>query len=350
MWRTKTFDCSEIGIPEPFQCCDLKKVQLSRLSIKGDILSPTGVKRGSLHSTPRQGMGGNGVLEERVRVTETAQQIVLLKRPRDTEDSLRVEAFIQWLVYKTFEANGLKGRVPAICDILELPDKTEAFIMEEMTKVTLCSTFLAESHMLRTDIFHILIQVAVLLQTLETLIGFDHRDLKADNLLIREEESRIYCYCPDIRKRMLFQSPFTVCIIDFGFACLGNLEKPSITALNADEKDTLPQLDPCPKDGRDIYHLIASLYSIERIRHRIENEPELHTMFKDWLNVQETATSEFVTRWATSDWIYLITGHKNFTHNKCTPSGILTTLYSIEPELFTITPSAAHSPRNSLVL
>lgn len=339
MWKKKIFDGSNLGLSKPFTFLHLNSIDLPRLDIKGEITSVVSSEgyrkiRAKLEPTGRSGGGGHSILEENWRSHEnhSERELVLLKKPKDESISLRTEGFIQWLANKAFSENNLQGRIPTVHEILELPDKTEGFTMREILNSERCSSFLINSTNLQKDILHVLVQISILLQLLEDTLALDHRDLKADNLLIQMTPSILTFNLPSHKTRYTIKSPFTVCIVDFGFACLGDVLE-GITIIDAGE-GTLPPLDPCPKDGRDLYHLIVSLYSITAIHDKLSLSPELDNIFKTWMEVKGKETHNMARKWSHSEWIYLLTSSKDFTHPTCTPKAVIERIISFEPNLF----------------
>jgi serine/threonine protein kinase len=324
MWKKKFFDGSELGLSKPFSFTDLHSVHLPRLTLTNTVLTETGQIRCKLQPTQRVGKGGHSILTEYIR----DGQLVLLKTSRLEESSLRIEAFIQWLAYKTFQKLSLPNRIPPVLDILTLPDDSEGFTMVEFIDAKLSSHYILQTQHFEKDFYHILAQTAILLQVLEDTLSLDHRDLKADNLLILPYPSILTYTCSSKQKKCTIQSPFTVAIVDFGFACLGDEIK--VTAVDAGE-DTLPPLDPCPKDGRDLFHLIVSFYGMEAFRKRIPTH--LTDVFNEWMKVQDKSTESLARRWSHSEWIYLITSQKNFVHPACTPRAILEKIVSLDPTI-----------------
>lgn len=329
MWKKKFFDGTELGLSKPFSFADLGSADLPRLTFAHTILTKEGKTRASLRPTSRVGGGGHSILTEYIRTTDTGSSLVLLKKSKEDEISLRIEAFVQWLAQKTLSPLG--PRIPPVLDILELPDQSIGFTMLEFSDATLCSRFLAESTHLSTDILHVLAQSAILLQVLEDTLSLDHRDLKADNLLVLPTPSSITYTCTKsgVKRKYTLSSPFTVAIVDFGFACLG--DESFVTEVDAGE-GTLPPLDPCPKDGRDLFHLIVSLYGIEAIRNGLSGP--LKEAFTSWMELHGKPCKALAERWSHSEWIYLLTSHKDFKHPACTPRAILETIHSLEPSMF----------------
>ena len=325
MWRKKFFDGTELGLSKPFTFTDLQSVHLPRLTLENKIVLESGEVRCVLEPKNRSGRGGHGILTEYIR----NGILVLLKTSHVDDQSVRIEAFVQWLAHKIFTQLNLGIRIPKVLDIVLLPDDTEGFTMLEYTDAQLASRWILESTSFEKDFFHLVIQVAILLQILEDSLNLDHRDLKADNLLIINQPSSLSYICSKNSKRYTVHSPFTVAIVDFGFACLGNEEK--ITEVDAGE-GTLPALDPCPKDGRDLFHLLVSLYGIDEFRKRLT--PRLLDAFSDWLTLQKKSCETLAKRWSHSEWIYLLTSRKEFQHPTCTPRAIIEKIFQYEPSFF----------------
>jgi serine/threonine protein kinase len=311
MWNTKIFEAPDLGLSIPFLFTKLSDIALPRLTLKGELLDISGSLRATFQLTKNSGGGGHGILEECWRYSDTTKRLVLQKRPRVPEVKLLTEAFIQWLAHKTLAAHNLGSRIPAVQDIYTQPDRTVAFSMLEVQNATLATTYLATCEY-PDDVFHILAQTAAIMYLLEDLIHLDHRDLKADNLLIIPTPSTLFL------KNTCIKSRFTVLIVDFGFACLG--ESNGFSSVDA-SVGTLPPLDPCPKEGRDLFHLIVSLYGVEQIRNRFS--PATLALFEELMVVNGKPTHSLARRYSHSNWIYLMTSEKTFTHTSCTPESIL---------------------------
>jgi serine/threonine protein kinase len=327
MWRKKFFDGTELGLSKPFTFTDLQSVHLPRLTMTNTILLESGEQRCVLEPTNRIGRGGQGVLTEYIRNGTR----VLLKTSHVEDQSVRIEAFVQWLAHKIFAQLNLSIRIPKVLDIIILPDDTEGFTMIEYTDAQLASRWILESTSFEKDFYHLLIQVAILLQILEDALNLDHRDVKADNLLILEQPSTLSYICSKNNKRYTVQSPFTVAIVDFGFACLGDEGK--LTEVDAGE-GTLPPLDPCPKDGRDLFHLLVSLYGIDVFRKRLT--PRLEDAFSEWLTIKDKSCEGLAKKWSHSEWIYLLTSRKEFLHPTCTSRAIIEKVFQLDPSLFSL--------------
>ena len=310
MWKQIAFDGSDLGLSKPFSFTELSSIVLPRLR-KSMIFLISGELRAHLEKTGREGGGAHGHLEEYTRSDSSGKQYIFLKTSNFEDAGIKTEGFIQWRVQKTLEADGLGSRVPKVYEILTIENGSVGFTMSVITNSKLCSTYLNSSQTLERDLVHILAQTAVLLQILEEKLELDHRDLKADNLLISSKPSMLYW------KGKLLQSPFTVHLVDFGFACMGDR---GITRLDASD-GTLPLLDPCPKEGRDLFHLIVSFYGIPQIRNHL-TEP-IRSLFNTWLTIQDKSCAGMAEKWISSEWVHLITSQKKFSHPSCRPEAIL---------------------------
>jgi len=328
MWKQTTFDGSGLGLPSQFTLKTLVTASLPRMTMRYDLFSVKNEFRAHFTSTSRKGGGSYGVLEEFWRDDGQKQKIVLIKSPRVKDVSLRVEAFIQWIAQKCLAEQNLGSRIPQIVDLFTLPDGKDGFTMVEVQGSTLASTFLSQSKTIQHDILHIIAQTAILLHILEIGLGLDHRDLKADNLIIVNDPSILTLHTESTTFKVY--SPFTVILVDFGFACLGAGPKGTLSVVNAG--DTLPQLDPCPKEGRDLFHLIVSLYSVHQISSQFT--PQLEKLFEEWMTVDGRATHTMAKKWASSEWIYLLTSTKQFVHLACSPVSILQAIRAFDPTIF----------------
>jgi serine/threonine protein kinase len=310
MWKQTTFDGSDLGLLKPFTFTELSSVILPRMR-KSMIFLSSGELRAYLEKTGRSGGGAHGHLEEYTRSDSSGKQYIFLKTSNFEDAGIKTEGFIQWYVQKTLEAEGLGSRVPKVYDLITVENGSVGFTMTVIRDSKLCSTYLNSSQTLEKDLVHILAQTAVLLQILEEKLELDHRDLKADNLLISSKPSMLYW------KGKIIQSPFTVHLVDFGFACMG---QSGVTRVDASD-GTLPALDPCPKEGRDLFHLIVSFYGITHVRNNL-TEP-MRSLFNTWLTVQDKSCAGMAEKWLSTEWIYLITSQKKFSQSSCRPDAVL---------------------------
>jgi len=249
--------------------------------------------------------GGYGYLIKSVRETATSQQSVMVKRPIREYSQLGQEALVQWFVRKALKPYGLHTAVPKVYDIFRRSDKV-CFSMEYIRGVFPYEYILKSTQPDRV-FFQIMAQLALLCGILQRDIRFDHRDLKADNIFIRNKPVQ---YSVSFGTKLYtLECPFQLVIMDFGFACLGNIK--GITQVNL-AKDILPPLDPCPKIGRDIFQCVASFWTISTLRDKMSMETQAEV--DSWFISGKRDYSKFIKKFSDIKWIYVLTADPDFQH------------------------------------
>ena len=182
-----------------------------------------------------------------------APRVVIVKRPRHTELSLTSEAILQALCHSVIQKFGFHNSVPDVYDIFMFANEVR-FTMEYVEGLNYVE-FLKRNP--GEPVFmNLLLQLAFILYALETELGFDHRDLNAENIWIRtRSEPQVYSLEIDGVTYTLSLTNQLV-LLDFGFGCLGSTltRRPQLSLGNV-----IPAIDPCPKDGRDMYHILNRL-------------------------------------------------------------------------------------------
>lgn len=331
MWKNQSFDGTKLGISNSFLITEIPTLPIPRCTPDYKCYTSENTLRCQFKPTGKRGGGSYGFLEECIRTdTLNSAQIVLIKKSKLNDIDLRTEAFLQWLAGSTLDSLGYQERIPPVLDIFSCEIGSCAFSMKEIQDATLATQYLLSSSAPDIDFQHLLAQVSILLFLLQITLGIDHRDLKADNLLIVQKPSRLLLEA--YGKKYDIYSPFQVCIVDFGFACLGQeTSEGSLTVLNAG-KNVLPDLDPCPKDGRDLFHLLVSLYGIPQLYEKFSAQT-LEFIEKN-LQIGEKSWHKTARRWSHSEWTYLVTTEKKFSHPLCAPLAILESLKKRNPTLF----------------
>jgi len=304
---------ASLGIDSNHQ--EISKLKIPRCYATGLCLTATNKFRCKFTKIRTLGGGSYGLLNECIRTDASGNElIVLIKKSKISEISLRNEAFIQFLVHTIFTLKGLENRVPPVYDIFE--DNGVAFSMKPYKNAPLLSDKLLKSQTTESDFFHCLAQVAGLLCILQKELGLDHRDLKADNLLLLDTPSIL------VIESYTIHSPFTVVLVDFGFSCLG-------TSISAG--DIFPPLDPCPKDGRDLFHFLVSLYGMSGFREKISKSTL--QFIETLLKVGEREWHSAASKWSYTEWLFLLTTEKGFRNEKCLPLSVLKAIHSREPSI-----------------
>lgn len=268
--------------------------------------------------------GGYGILTKGKRIDSSGNSLcVMIKEPKGNI-ALSSEALIQHLARKTLEQYGLESAIPKVYDI---------FVKEDVVSFTMefiqgCFPYEFIEKSLSPDIvfLQIIAQVAILCYILQKEILLDHRDLKANNLYIRKRNIKYEINLG--HKIYSLTCPFQIIFLDFGFACLGN--KKGISKINLAQK-AMPTLDPCPKFGRDLFHLLTSLWSIPSLREKMTTV--LQDEIDSWLVFEGKDYKKLIEKYKRSDWAYVITGTVDFSYPSLDSKSILQTIHSKFPDV-----------------
>ena len=242
------------------------------------------------------------------------QKYCIMKRLKNVaSDSLYREVVVQILVYHCLEYFNLKNIVPRVYDIITYKGDV-VFTMEVYKNSIIFSDYLHKSF---DNFIEILAQIALYMVPLQSVLYFNHRDLKSDNVLVIEEPIEHIlsfngkCYKVKAKAKAI--------LVDFGFSCVG-YEMGGDATINAG--DVLPKIDPCPKEGRDIFQILTSLYSFQIFRDNLS--PGLKTLFTKWLSIGRSLfTDQAIIHATDPEWIYSITSATFFSAPTCSPTAIL---------------------------
>jgi serine/threonine protein kinase len=228
-----------------------------------------------------------------------------VKSPIPREFSLCSEAIVQWLAANALEVGGIQGAVPRVYDLFQYAGETR-FTMDYIEGTSSVQAILESEDPERT-FTHILAQTALILGYLQETIHLDHRDLKADNLWIRP--TPLHYRVRLAGKVWNLTSPFQVVILDFGFACLGGADGNAVINLS---DGVLPTIDPCPKEGRDLFQLLVSIWSVPAIRAKMT--APFQAMLERLLSYRDSAYDSLVQMTERSQWSYLVVSDAKFKH------------------------------------
>jgi serine/threonine protein kinase len=321
MSSSNQFSLESIGIDGLYTIPSIPTIELTRLSTydskKNILYTNRHIHRCSLliERLIDQGSYGN------VYMAKRDEKHVFLKQPRMAEMNLLQEAVLQHLAHKTLEAEGMGWAIPKVYDVFW--NKKEIwFSMERIYGVGVEEWF-RSTKTPDMDMLYLLGQLSLILATLETHLNLDHRDLKSSNLLLKQEPCKIQVYLQNTTWTLL--SPFTVVVLDFGFACLGSEALRGKPFVNLGD-GVLPPMDPCPKEGRDIFHLLTSLLGLPIIQQTISKR--LHDTIDRWLTLDKKSYGPMARRWSTEHWSYLVSSQPQFAIPNCCPLRILQDLLS----------------------
>jgi hypothetical protein len=254
--------------------------------------------------------------------------------------SLKHEAFLQQAAYYVLREYGLPWAVPRVYDIVSHPHYGVCFTMDAVVPALMFGAHLMRQIQWTRPcrgndvlVFEIVAQIAIYILILENVLGLNHRDLKLNNVLMVKEEplvnAQVHCgpyLCASI------SSSVRAVLIDFGFACIGDLEQ-SRFLLSAD--DFLPAVvDMCPKVGRDMFLIFANLWNVRALRKALT--PGASLLFKRWLT---DVKGKDWALWLSSDidkdliQTYNLVNNATFQAPWAKPIGVLTDIAHAYPEI-----------------
>lgn len=316
MWKQKIFDLDEIGIRGSYSIPSIPRIDASAVAeyspAEKMLILKDKKHRIPFHFESHLDHGSYG----NISIAKRGETHVLCKEPRMPEMNLLQEAILQYLAYKTLESEGISWAVPKVYDVFR-KDKGICFSMERIYGTSV-SDWLAKTSTPDLDTYFLLAQISLILITLERYLNLDHRDLKSNNLLLKPEPCSIHLKLGD--SHWSLQCPFRVVVLDFGFACLGSEDLQGKPFVNLGD-GVLPPMDPCPKEGRDIFHLLVSLLGIPMFRDKVSKR--LHDRFDTWLSVGKKTYGTMARRWSTEHWSYLVSSQPTFSIPSCCPIRIL---------------------------
>jgi serine/threonine protein kinase len=282
-------------------------------------------KRCSIRYRDLKGKGGYGNIYLAKRVDPSGSEIdVCVKVSHIVSHSLCPEAIIQWLAYSSLATANIVGAIPRVYDIFQYVGETR-FSMSFVDGISSIDYILASSKPGET-LLQILVQTSALLAFLEEKIHLDHRDLKADNIWIRQEPINYTLSIGGTSWHIT--APFQVVLLDFGFSCLGSSENIAVVSLSC---GILPLVDPCPKEGRDLFQLISSLWSIPQIRSSIDSE--VSSDIELLLSYRNKPYTNLIVRTIDINWVYLLVSDSKFKHPPLHPISLLERLSIKYPQL-----------------
>lgn len=259
----------------------------------------------------------------------------LVKRP-SSQRHTKQEAVIQWLTHKALSSFHLGAHCPNVADIFTR-GKEIWFSMEPVYKAPVLNNYLKtvatwnRKHTVNGPLLlKIVAQVALCCLVLHNTIGFNHRDLKPDNLLIKLDSVKPHILKWKGHEVTVSSSPTTV-LVDFGFACLGPGKVPWIQAGD----DVLSSFDACPRVGRDIFMLLAFLLWRKDVQDSLTDEyldymrSSLRLSAERWSQMVQLNTNPI-------EWIYTLITERGFQCPALDPLVWLQSCASKFPEIVSI--------------
>lgn len=280
-------------------------------TVKGEVYDPNGEFICKYSPVKTLGEGTFGFVDLFNRKDASGNVIaVAMKRPKFPESKLLDEALFQRDLYDELIRYGLSQCVSKVHDIfIHQPTGDVWFTMEAYEPVLVSHWCVANLEQGKKRLFiKLLLQIALIIEVLELELKIDHRDLKINNMIVVEEPVSIGIRWKGENRCVTF--PFRIVIVDFGFACQGR-------HLDVRRGDGLPPLDACPKEGRNIFQVLVSLWNIQSIRNNLgetwiswfHNKLSGVIPFAPCISLAESSK--------TLDWMYTLTENAEFRAPRC---------------------------------
>ena len=254
--------------------------------------------------------------------------------PVKSGESLLWEACIQILVRKTLARHGFSNGAPRVRDIFELQDGSVGFTMDIIMGAEALDLKLhaASEEQFPVLVLEGIVQIASMISILQKELGFNHRDLRASNLLCRKIESgprNLIVWDENVvlnkknekyrKYEITIQPTMEYTLIDFGFVCFGK-SCVRCTPLFSLDKSAYTLDDICPKPGRDMFLFLAFL--LAEFNKKIDIN--MRKLLKKWLDPgynivlpisvakEGKGLYKFIRRYGvlSDKWIYFISGNK----------------------------------------
>ena len=270
--------------------------------------------------------GGYGLVTFGTRITDYDVKECVVKRLIGNEDlNLFKEAFLQYVSHLNLKKYGLNMFISEVYDIFYKFDThinkyALHFCMEEI-KGDFMHSFLKVCANPERDFLDCFIQISIALYILQKELNLDHRDLRYANIYIVKKPINIKVIL--LNKEIDYSCKFHICILDFGFACIGH--KPTI--INAAE-GFMQNEERCFKPGRDLFQLLISIWCKKEIRNRMSQDfvEKINMILchegHDYSKITETNDD--------SKWPYSLTTDDSFSYIPLLPKNLLIKLMELK--------------------
>jgi serine/threonine protein kinase len=290
----------------------IPKKLLPSCDIYGHVRDASGLSLFRLKATGPLGEGTFGQVDAFICDTGDNQtkKHVAVKRPKHPNLNLLTEALFQWKLHNDLQKHGLSFCIPKVDRIFTYKTTNDVWFSMNAYEPTLLSSWCV-THLKRDGkTFCLLIlQISLILQIIEDILKVDHRDLKVNNMLVIDEPKEILFSVGSVKKKITF--PFYVVFIDFGFACSNTLDM---------RNDGLPPLDFCPKEGRDMFQTLVSIWRIDALRIILEE------VWGNWFRSKINSPGKYVGLTESAKdltWMYAVTENREFRAPLCAPGIII---------------------------
>lgn len=309
-----------LGIPwkgSPREWGSINRNLLHVCNVKGEVYDSSGLYLYRLSPVENLGEGTFGKVDSYKCVykdtdcqsAQPGQSIVAIKRPKYPEVDLFMEALFQWRVHDCLEEYGLGFSIPQVYSIMKFKQSGDIWFSMKSYKAALLSAWCLQNIKKDGKLFALLLlQISLVLEVMENILHVDHRDLKVNNIMVVDEKCEI-----DVGQAKKLVFPFHIVFIDFGYACAGKL-------IDMKTSDGIPPIDMCPKEGRDMFQILVSLWRIQGLREILDQR------WGAWIRARIESAGAYL-RLAESavdlNWLYSVTENTVFRAPLCAPSVII---------------------------
>ena len=318
-----------LGIPwkgTPREWGSINRNLLHVCSVKGEVFDSSGLYLYRLNPVETLGEGTFGKVDSYKCVYKDAdcqsgqsrqsrqsrQSIVAIKRPKYPEVDLFMEALFQWRLHHCLEEYGLGFSIPQVYSIMKFKQSGDIWFSMKSYKAALLSTWCLQNIKKDGKLFKLLLlQISLVLEVMENILEVDHRDLKVNNIMVVDEKCEI-----DVGQAKKLVFPFHIVFIDFGYACAGKI-------IDMKTSDGIPPIDMCPKEGRDMFQILVSLWRIQGLREILEQRWGTWIRARIDSAVPQNSYARLAECAVDLNWLYSVTENTVFRAPLCAPSVII---------------------------
>lgn len=310
--NSQSISLAELGIPwkgSPRQWSSIPHSILPYCTVQGKVYDCSGLELFTLKPIEPLGGGTFGIVDAFSCIEADKTSIVAIKRPKHQNIHLLHEALFQWKLYNDLKPYGLSFCVPKVYRIFRFKATGDVWFSMKRYESQLLSTWCSKKIGADGHIFALLLlQIALVLEVVQDILRIDHRDLKVNNILVVDTPTSIGIDWEG--KETTIDFPFHIVLLDFGFACKGG-----VIDIRAD--DGLPPIDFCPKEGRDIFQILVSLWRIPSLRSMLD------VSWGGWIRSRIGRYVSLTESAHDLNWMYSVTDDTAFSAPDCAPSSII---------------------------
>jgi serine/threonine protein kinase len=329
MNKISSLEC--IGIPwkgTPRGWLTIPKELIPTMDMKRNVKDCSGEILYKLVERRNLGEGTYGIVDEfEKRFPDGRKQIVAIKRGNDKEINFMYEGLFQFMLYNEMKALGYHFCIPQVYDIIRHRVTNDIWYSMEAFEPYLLSEWCVKNlgQNPKRIFALILLQISLVLHVFENTLGMNHRDFKMDNMIVVNQDVNLTFDWNNETRTVHF--PFRIVFIDFGFTCVHNLFDMKHLKTGIIMRDNLPNLDPCPKEGNDIFQILVSIWSIKTLRGFLE------AFWGGWIRERlcynKKSYASMAERFTDPEWMYKLTDLENFKIPLCAPAKIITDCLSV---------------------